>query len=196
MPMMPPCDDVESTAARTGTQDALNFSPIDSIVDIVTAAIAIDGIGAARVVVSPLPMGRGIIRGAAHGPLPSPAPATLQVICAAGIPTYDAGIDFELVTPTGACIAAAVAGARGGGAAAAERWPAMVPLATGYGCGSKQLGDRANALRVVLGRSFEGGADGAAGGAHRRHHHDDGHGHHHHGHGHHHHHHGHGHEGG
>ena len=168
---------------------------IDSIVDIVTAAIAIDFIGAAHVVVSPLPMGRGIIRGAAHGPLPCPAPATLQVICAAGIPTYDAGIDFELVTPTGACIAAALSGEREGSpVASTSRWPAMVPLATGYGCGSKQLSDRANVLRVVLGKASDSAAraekqsapDTDGGGLNLHHHH---HGHHGHGHGHGHHHH-------
>ena len=94
---------------------------------------------------SPLPMGRGTITGAAHGPLPCPAPATLRVISDAGLPTFDAGIDFELVTPTGACLVAALA------TAPSSRWPDMAPSSVGYGCGSKELGDRANLLRVVLG---------------------------------------------
>lgn len=53
---------------------------MDSIVDIVAAAAAIDYLGVSHVVASPLPMGRGIIHGAAHGPLPSPPPAVLQVL--------------------------------------------------------------------------------------------------------------------
>ncbi len=74
---------------------------VDSIVDIVAAAIALDYIAPNRVVCSPLPMGRGVIRGAAHGPLPGPPPAVVGVLCDAGLWTFDAGCDHELVTPTG-----------------------------------------------------------------------------------------------
>lgn len=74
---------------------------VDSIVDIVAAALALDHIGADRVVCSPLPMGRGVIRGAAHGPLPGPPPAVVGVLCGAGLWTVDGNCDQELVTPTG-----------------------------------------------------------------------------------------------
>lgn len=117
---------------------------VDSIVDIVAAALALDHVAASEVVVSPLPMGRGIIRGAAHGPLPCPAPATLGILCSCKLPTFDAGCDGELVTPTGACLVGAVA-------TSASRWPAMVPLSCGYGAGSRDPADRPNLLRVVLG---------------------------------------------
>jgi uncharacterized protein (TIGR00299 family) protein len=113
---------------------------VDSIVDIVAAAIALDHLGA-TVVCSPLPMGRGMIR-SAHGPLPVPAPATLA--CLSGVPTYDAAIDAELVTPTGACLVRAAA-------TRFARWPAMTPERIGWGAGTRELADRPNVLRVVLG---------------------------------------------
>jgi pyridinium-3,5-bisthiocarboxylic acid mononucleotide nickel chelatase len=93
-------------------------------------------------VVSPLPMGRGFVR-AAHGVLPLPPPATVE--CLAGFPTYDAGVDFEFVTPTGA----AIVGAQASGA---QRWPSMVPERVGWGAGTAELADRPNVLRAVLGR--------------------------------------------
>ena len=71
---------------------------IDAIADVVGSSAALDYLDAA-VVVSPLPLGKGMTR-AAHGTLPLPAPATVE--CLVGLATYDAGIDFELVTPTGA----------------------------------------------------------------------------------------------
>jgi pyridinium-3,5-bisthiocarboxylic acid mononucleotide nickel chelatase len=113
---------------------------IDAIVDIVGSAAALDWLGA-ELVVSPLPMGRGFVK-ARHGTLPLPAPATVE--CLRGLPTYDAGIEFELVTPTGAAIVAA--NARG-----AARWPAMVPERVGWGSGTADLQDRPNLVRAVLG---------------------------------------------
>ena len=77
---------------------------IDAIADIVGSAAALDYVGAEDIVVSPLPMGRGYVK-AAHGLLPLPAPATVE--CLTGFATYDAGLDFEFVTPTGAAIVGA-----------------------------------------------------------------------------------------
>jgi uncharacterized protein (DUF111 family) len=74
--------------------------------------------------------------------LPLPAPAT--VACLKGVPTYDAGIEAELVTPTGAAIVASQA-------RSFQRWPSLQPLAIGWGAGTRVLPDRLNALRVVLG---------------------------------------------
>ncbi|CAI5478515.1 unnamed protein product [Closterium sp. Yama58-4] len=54
---------------------------VDSIVDMVAAAAAIDYLAPLHIAASPLPMARGIITGAVHGPLPSPAPATLEILC-------------------------------------------------------------------------------------------------------------------
>ncbi|CAI5491464.1 unnamed protein product [Closterium sp. Naga37s-1] len=59
---------------------------VDSIVDMLAAAAAIDYLAPSHIAASPLPMARGIIAGAAHGPLPSPAPATLEILCRSGSP--------------------------------------------------------------------------------------------------------------
>ena len=113
---------------------------VDAIVDVVGSAAALEFLGA-DVYVSPLPMGRGAVE-ARHGRLPLPAPATIE--CLAGFATYDGGIDFEFVTPTGAAIV-------GSQASGSVRWPAMSPERTGWGAGTAELGDRPNLLRAVLG---------------------------------------------
>jgi pyridinium-3,5-bisthiocarboxylic acid mononucleotide nickel chelatase len=113
---------------------------VDSIVDIVAASIALDYLGA-RVMASPMPMGRGFTQ-SAHGTIPLPAPATL--LCLQGVPTYDAGIAEELVTPTGAALVAS--SCEGFGA-----WPQFTPEAVGLGAGTKTLSDRPNVLRAILG---------------------------------------------
>jgi pyridinium-3,5-bisthiocarboxylic acid mononucleotide nickel chelatase len=114
---------------------------IDSIADVVGSAAALDYLGA-KLHVSPLPMGRGFVK-AAHGTLPLPAPATVE--CLVGLETFDAGVDFEFVTPTGGAIVGAHA------ERPSVRWPRMVPLRVGWGAGTKELKDRPNLLRAVLG---------------------------------------------
>lgn len=116
---------------------------VDAIVDIVSSAAALDHVGA-EIWVSPLPMGRGMVR-AAHGLLPLPAPATVE--CLSGLATYDGGLDFEFVTPTGAAIV-------GAAAAGWSRWPSMAPERSGWGAGTAELADRPNVLRAVLGSPF------------------------------------------
>jgi uncharacterized protein (TIGR00299 family) protein len=113
---------------------------VDAIADVVGSAAALEWLGA-ELVVSPLPIGRGFVK-AAHGTLPLPAPATVE--CLAGLATYDAGIAFELVTPTGAAIV-------GAHASGSSRWPSMAPERTGWGAGTADLTDRANVLRAILG---------------------------------------------
>jgi pyridinium-3,5-bisthiocarboxylic acid mononucleotide nickel chelatase len=113
---------------------------VDAIVDIVGSAAALSWLGA-EVAASPLPIGYGFVH-ARHGVLPLPPPAVVE--CLRGVPTYAAGIEAELVTPTGAAILA-------GAAARFERWPAMSPERTGFGGGKRELADRPNLLRAVLG---------------------------------------------
>ena len=113
---------------------------VDAIVDIVGAAAAISYLGA-EVVGSPLPMGRGFVK-ARHGILPLPPPAAVE--CLRGVPTYGVDLDAELVTPTGAAILAAAA-------SRFERWPTFAPERIGHGAGQRELPDRPNLLRVVLG---------------------------------------------
>jgi uncharacterized protein (TIGR00299 family) protein len=120
---------------------------IDALVDVVGSAAALDWLGA-EVVVSPLPMGRGFVK-ARHGVLPLPPPATVE--CLRGFPTYDGGVDFEFVTPTGAAIVAAHA-------KRAARWPSMAPARVGWGAGTAKLADRPNLLRAVLGDPTQGRA--------------------------------------
>ncbi len=114
---------------------------IDAIVDIVGAAACFAHLGA-RVLGTALPLGRGMVE-CQHGLLPLPAPAT--VLCLSGVPTYDSGLELELVTPTGAAIVATVA-------EQFAAWPSFAPERVGWGCGSRQLpAGRPNAVRAVLG---------------------------------------------
>jgi uncharacterized protein (TIGR00299 family) protein len=113
---------------------------VDSIVDIVGVAACLEFLGA-RVIASAVPLGRGSVH-TAHGELPLPAPATLE--CLEGVPTVEADLDAELVTPTGAAIVGSMA-------ESFVRWPALTPERVGWGAGTIAFADRPNALRVVLG---------------------------------------------
>lgn len=122
---------------------------VDAIVDIVGAAACFAHLGA-RVLATPLPLGRGMVE-CQHGLLPLPAPAT--VLCLRDVPTYDSGLEVELVTPTGAAIVATVA-------EGFVAWPSFAPERVGWGCGSRQLPDsRPNAVRAVLGSAVSASPD-------------------------------------
>jgi uncharacterized protein (TIGR00299 family) protein len=115
---------------------------LDSIVDVVGAAAGLHFLGVEETVCTPLPLSRGMID-TAHGPLPLPAPATLEIL--KGLPVREGNCDRELVTPTGAAIAAEIC--RFGPI------PEMVLEKTGYGVGGRRLQDRPNLLRGLLGRA-------------------------------------------
>ena len=115
---------------------------VDSIVDIVGAAICLCHLKVDQVVVSPLHTGTGFVK-CQHGMMPVPVPATLQIIQNHQVPFYNTGIPRELVTPTGAAIAAGMATAFG-------PLPSMEVTAIGYGAGSRDL-EIPNMLRMVLG---------------------------------------------
>jgi uncharacterized protein (TIGR00299 family) protein len=112
---------------------------IDAIVDIAGAALGLYMLDIDRVYCSRMPCGRGTIH-AAHGALPSPPPATMELL--RGFPCYDVDIDAELVTPTGAAILTTVA-------QFAPR-PPMTVRGIGYGSGRSDF-PFANVLRVVIG---------------------------------------------
>ena len=114
---------------------------LDTLVDVCGAFVLLEELGVERVVSSPLPYARGFVE-AAHGVLPLPAPATLGLLEGAALVGVDT--EAELVTPTGAAIAAT----------AVDAWGALPPLTlerVGYGAGAKELADRPNVVRVVLG---------------------------------------------
>ena len=111
----------------------------DSIVDIVGAAICFHALDVDAVWSSPLELGGGFVR-CAHGMMPVPAPATVEILH--GIPTTRGGVEHEATTPTGAAIISALAHAF-------KAAPAMTTLSTGYGIGHRQT-ERPNMLRVHL----------------------------------------------
>jgi uncharacterized protein (TIGR00299 family) protein len=118
---------------------------VDSIVDIVGAAVGLDLLGAERIEASPLPPGRGSVR-AAHGRMPLPAPGTAELL--KGIPLAESTADFEQTTPTGAAILATVAAAFG-------PLPAMTIEAIGYGAGTADPPGLANLVRLFIGETAE-----------------------------------------
>jgi pyridinium-3,5-bisthiocarboxylic acid mononucleotide nickel chelatase len=114
----------------------------DAIVDIVGTCIGLDWLDVDQVFCSALPTGGGTVK-AAHGVLPVPVPAVLQLATLRQIPLYDNGIQKELVTPTGAAIVTALA--QGFGPA-----PALTLHKIGLGAGSHDL-PIPNLLRLWLG---------------------------------------------
>jgi uncharacterized protein (TIGR00299 family) protein len=114
---------------------------IDSIVDIVGAAAALAWLQPSRVTSRRVPLGGGSVD-TAHGRLPVPAPATLELLAGADV---EAGGDTELTTPTGAGILAASVSGYG-------VMPAMRVVAVGWGAGDRDLKDRPNLLRIVAGQ--------------------------------------------
>jgi len=113
---------------------------LDAIVDLTGAAIGLQLLGIEKLLCAPLPLSRGMVQ-SAHGALPLPAPATLELL--QGIPIVDSGCGKELVTPTGASIVAELA--------EFGPLPALTVDRIGYGVGSWQLEDRPNLLRGILG---------------------------------------------
>ena len=109
----------------------------DSIIDIASAAYLLERLAVRRASCGPLPLGGGTVR-TAHGELPVPAPATLELL--EGFAFHDDGIAGERVTPTGAAILAALPSAPAAGG---------VLRATGVGFGTRSLGTRPNCLRVL-----------------------------------------------
>ncbi|WP_337102172.1 LarC family nickel insertion protein [Paenibacillus sp. YIM B09110] len=115
---------------------------VDSIVDIVGAAILIHQLQITKVVCSAIPVGIGKIR-IDHGIYPVPAPATLEML--KGIPIEQSMIRTELTTPTGAAIAAVLAESFG-------PLPSLSVEAVGYGAGTKNFQEQPNVLRVMIGQ--------------------------------------------
>ena len=118
----------------------------DALVDVVGTCLGLHWLGVNRIVCSPLPVGGGTVK-AAHGRLPVPAPAVLELFRRAQVPIYSNGIDRELVTPTGAAIATTLCDRFGAP-------PAMTLEQVGLGAGSHDL-PIPNILRLWIGTSPE-----------------------------------------
>ena len=116
---------------------------VDSIADIVGAAIGWDLLGAERIVASAVPTGGGFIE-IAHGRCAVPAPATAELLV--GVPLAASTVEKELTTPTGAAILAAMVDQFG-------PLPAMTIDRIGYGAGQRDLEEQANVLRLIVGQS-------------------------------------------
>ncbi|MBE9528654.1 MAG: nickel pincer cofactor biosynthesis protein LarC [Proteobacteria bacterium] len=128
---------------------------IDSIIDIVGAAVAFHIIAPRRVVSTPVPLGTGWSN-TMHGRLPVPTPATLEIL--RGVPVAASSAPFELTTPTGAAILKTITDDY-------SAMPAMTIESVGYGAGKKDFKGAANVLRLVTGFSALPPKDGDASGA-------------------------------
>lgn len=115
---------------------------VDAILDIAGACVAIELLDIEDLVSSPLNLGFGRVS-AAHGSLPVPAPATVELL--RGLPVYSSGIEAELVTPTGAAIVSTLATEFG-------PLPPMKVESVGYGAGSRELPGHPNLLRLMIGQ--------------------------------------------
>ncbi len=118
---------------------------LDAIVDVVGTCAALELLGVDEVHSSPVANGIGMVR-AAHGLLPNPAPAVVELL--RGAPTFGVDIAAELTTPTGAALLAANV----------SRWgpiPMMTIASTGFGAGTRELDARPNLTQVVVGTLSE-----------------------------------------
>jgi uncharacterized protein (TIGR00299 family) protein len=128
------------------TKDRVHFHEVgalDTIADVVGAAVAIEHFAPDSIVASAIPIGSGTVE-SAHGTIPVPAPAVTEILT--GVPLVPGG-EGEVITPTGAAILKA----------ACDRFgdpPPMVLRASGYGAGSRDM-SVPNVLRVMVGDAIE-----------------------------------------
>lgn len=115
---------------------------LDSIVDVVAAAVTFDSLHIKEVIVPKLTEGTGTVR-CRHGVMPVPVPATVNIISAYKIPMELTGAKGEYVTPTGAAIAAAISTSH-------QLPPSFVIKKAGLGAGKRAYTDRSGILRAFL----------------------------------------------
>jgi pyridinium-3,5-bisthiocarboxylic acid mononucleotide nickel chelatase len=125
---------------------------VDAILDVVGSVWGLEQLGVTRVFCGPVQLGDGTVR-AAHGVLPVPAPATLRILEGVVVRPGPEGAG-ELVTPTGAALVRVLSD----GPPPSH----FVPRRSGFGAGTKDFRDRANALRLILADEWPvaGGASG------------------------------------
>ncbi len=116
---------------------------VDAMVDIVCAAVGAEALGVDEIVCSPLNVGGGSVQ-CAHGTVPVPAPATVELLKDA--PVYSSGVQAELVTPTGAAIVKTLA-------KRFASFPEMKIEKSGYGAGSREFPGLPNVVRLTIGEA-------------------------------------------
>lgn len=134
------------------TIDRVHFhevGAIDSIVDIVGAAVCVHLAGIEKVYSSPVRLGRGGFADTEHGKLPVPGPAAVEIL--KGYPTVLTDVPFELTTPTGAAIIRALSS----GVMTDE---SVTVGSVGYGAGTREIPGVPNLLRIMIGTVPDGGA--------------------------------------
>jgi uncharacterized protein (TIGR00299 family) protein len=119
---------------------------VDAMVDIICSAVGAEALGVDEVICSPLNLGSGTVK-CAHGTFPVPAPATLELLKDA--PVYSSGLQFELVTPTGAAIVSTLA-------TRFSAFPEMRVSKIGYGAGTRDFPGHANVVRLTIGEAQPG----------------------------------------
>jgi uncharacterized protein (TIGR00299 family) protein len=119
---------------------------VDAIVDVLGACLGLHALGLDRLTVSPIALGGGTVQ-TAHGTLPVPTPAALELMTGSGLTTASGG-EAELATPTGLAIVA-------GWAAESGPMPAMQIERVGVGAGSRDPADRPNVVRLVIGEAAD-----------------------------------------
>ena len=119
---------------------------IDAIIDVVGTCAALEILGIDEVHASTVATGTGMIR-SAHGSIPNPAPAVVELL--RGAPTRGTDVAVELTTPTGAALLAALSVGWG-------PMPSMRIAATGFGAGTRELDGIPNLTQVVLGEHVSG----------------------------------------
>ena len=122
---------------------------VDAILDVLGAVWGLDRLGVTAVYCGPIATGDGVVT-AAHGTMPVPAPATMRLLEGLVVRPGPQGAG-ELVTPTGAALVRVLA--------SGPEPDSYVPIRSGFGAGTKEFADRANALRIVLAEPV-GGARG------------------------------------
>jgi pyridinium-3,5-bisthiocarboxylic acid mononucleotide nickel chelatase len=141
--------DVEAAAHGTAATEVHfhEVGGVDSIVDVLGGCLGLQALGVDALVVSPVALGGGTVS-AAHGSLPVPTPAALGLLAGTDLVGHGGPVDVELATPSGLALLAEWATSSG-------PMPAMTVEATGVGAGSRDLPDRANVLRLVIGTAVE-----------------------------------------
>ena len=117
---------------------------LDAIVDVVGTCSALEVLDIDIVYGSVVVTGTGMVR-AAHGLLPNPAPAVVELLASVGAPTRGIDLGVELTTPTGAALLAALASGFG-------PMPPMTIECSGFGAGSRDIDGQPNATQVVIGQ--------------------------------------------